>query len=153
MRFAISIEYAQDPDQTYVAARVLHWTYVYGPRRRPSVHTFPPRLVWSLSINFFVNSVLEANIGLICGCAIAFPAFFDASAPRSFGSLVGSLLAKASASQTSILSPPRSRKGAERGLRLSEGSQSQSKSRWGKLSRPSKQNIYNEMAEDRNLTG
>ncbi|KAK7699612.1 hypothetical protein SLS64_011566 [Diaporthe eres] len=97
--------------------------------------------------------VLEANIGLICGCAIAFPAFFDASAPRSLGSLVGSLLAKASASQTSILSPPRSRKDAEGGLRLSEGSPSQSKSRWGKLSRPSKQNIYNEMAEDRNLTG
>jgi hypothetical protein len=28
MRFVISIQYASDPDQTYVAARVLYWTYV-----------------------------------------------------------------------------------------------------------------------------
>jgi hypothetical protein len=29
MRFVVSRQYATDPDQTYVAAKVLHWTYVH----------------------------------------------------------------------------------------------------------------------------
>lgn len=68
MRFVVSRQYARDPDQTYVAAEVLHWT------------------------------VLEINVGLICACAAVFPAFFDKTAPRSLGSLVGSLLARRSQS-------------------------------------------------------
>ncbi|KAI0404812.1 hypothetical protein F4802DRAFT_212963 [Xylaria palmicola] len=81
LRFVVSIQYAANPDQTYVAAKVLYWT------------------------------VLEINIGLICPCVIVSPAFFDIATPKSFGSLVGSLLAKRSGSQSNIASPPGSNKG------------------------------------------
>jgi hypothetical protein len=50
-------------------------------------------------------SVLEINVGLICACGVVFPAFFDASAPRSLGSLVSSLLARRSDSQINVTSP------------------------------------------------
>ncbi|CAI6286824.1 unnamed protein product [Periconia digitata] len=59
-----SIRYAADPDQTYVAAKVMHW------------------------------NVVETNIGLICACASAFPAFFDPSAPRSLGFFVRRLFSR-----------------------------------------------------------
>ncbi|KAK7743727.1 hypothetical protein SLS62_010458 [Diatrype stigma] len=107
MRFVVSLQYAQNPDQTYVAAKVLHWT------------------------------VLEVNIGLICACMITAPAFFDSAAPRSLGSLVGSLLAKRSGSQINVESPPRSSKSGEGSYRSNEeGGQSRDKTAWNVLSRP-----------------
>jgi hypothetical protein len=36
-------------------------------------------------------SVLESNIGLFCGCALVFPAFFDPGIPGSFGSYIAKL--------------------------------------------------------------
>jgi hypothetical protein len=42
----------------------------------------------------FLFSLLELNVGLICACAVTFPAFFDASNPRSFGALVSALRTK-----------------------------------------------------------
>lgn len=155
MRFVISIEYAKDPDQTYVAARVLYWTYVHILCRCHSPTPFPNKVSHQVGhhLNLSPSSVLEANIGIICGSATAFPDFFDASSPRSFGSLVGSLLATASASQTSLMPTPRSGKSADGTFRSSEeGSHNQLKSRWGILSRPSKQNmhVYNETVQGQN---
>ncbi|KAF2833914.1 hypothetical protein CC86DRAFT_415931 [Ophiobolus disseminans] len=100
MRFVVSRQYALDPDQTYVAAKVLHWT------------------------------VLEINIGLICACATTFPAFFDSTAPRSFSSLVGSLLSKRSASRTNFASPPGSDEGCG-GSGRSSDEQSQGRNKKG----------------------
>ncbi|KAI1425600.1 hypothetical protein F5Y12DRAFT_714095 [Xylaria sp. FL1777] len=79
-RFVLSIQYATDPDQTYVAAKVLYWT------------------------------ILEINIGLICPCIITSPTFFDTGAPKSFGSLLGGLLAKRPGSQSKVGSPVGSNK-------------------------------------------
>lgn len=84
----MSRQYARDPDQTYVAAEVLHWTCVIP---------FHAHINMSL-VNRDAYSVLEINVGLICACAAVFPAFFDKTAPRSLGSLVGSLLARRSQS-------------------------------------------------------
>ncbi|KAH9990892.1 hypothetical protein F4779DRAFT_637786 [Xylariaceae sp. FL0662B] len=118
MRFVVSLQYARDPDQTYVAAKVLHWT------------------------------VLEVNIGLICGCATTCPAFFDRAAPRSLGSLVGSLLAKRSGSQTNFASPSRSNEGDEGNYRsIDAGGHSRGKSVWHILSRPSKHSLNNQVTE------
>ncbi|KAI0466953.1 hypothetical protein F4859DRAFT_495801 [Xylaria cf. heliscus] len=89
-RFVVSIQYASNPDQTYVAAKVLYWT------------------------------ILEINIGLICPCVITSPAFFDAAAPKSFVSLLGSLLAKSSGSQSNIASPPGSNKSDKGSCRSTE---------------------------------
>ncbi|KAH8882982.1 hypothetical protein GQ53DRAFT_831171 [Thozetella sp. PMI_491] len=90
MRFVVSLWYAQNPDQTYVAAKVLYWT------------------------------VLEINIGLICACATTFPAFFDTATPRSFGTVIRSLLARGSRSQTTVGSPQRSNKSGEASYRSGE---------------------------------
>ncbi|KAF2866564.1 hypothetical protein BDV95DRAFT_203271 [Massariosphaeria phaeospora] len=118
MRFVVSRQYALNPDQTYVAAKVLHWT------------------------------VLEINISLICACATGFPAFFDATAPRSLGSLVGSLLAKRSGSQLNVTSSPGSDKDCEESYRSSEERvQGRSKNRWKFLSRPSKNSLNNQIRE------
>ncbi|OCL09525.1 hypothetical protein AOQ84DRAFT_220784 [Glonium stellatum] len=72
MRFVVTQQSVTNPDQTYVAAKLLYW------------------------------AVLEINLGIICSCATVFPAFFDASAPKSLGSLVSKLLSSRSASQANI---------------------------------------------------
>ncbi|KAI0116200.1 hypothetical protein F4776DRAFT_666522 [Hypoxylon sp. NC0597] len=118
MRFVVTRQYADDPDQTYVAAKVLYWT------------------------------VLEINIGLICACITASPAFFDAAVPKSFGSLVMSLLSKRPGSQSSVASPPRSNNGYEGGYRASdETAQTRSKNIWNIVARPSKQSLKNQTRE------
>ncbi|KAH9904695.1 hypothetical protein F4778DRAFT_40567 [Xylariomycetidae sp. FL2044] len=122
LRFAVAIQYGSDPDQTYVAAKVLHWT--------------------STVINSCVSSVLEANIGLICSCAVTSPAFFDTAAPRSLGSFLGSLLAKRSNSQINVATRIESNRSSDGAFRASnETSHSRGKRVWKITSRPSKRSL------------
>ncbi|KAI1335894.1 hypothetical protein F5Y15DRAFT_396094 [Xylariaceae sp. FL0016] len=117
MRFVISTKYADDPDQTYISAKVLYWT------------------------------VLEINIGLICACATTFRAFFVTGTPKSLGSLVRSLLGDRSASRTNVASLPGSRKSGDDSYRSSEeGGQGRTRTVWNLLSRPSKPDLRGQTA-------
>ncbi|KUJ10853.1 uncharacterized protein LY89DRAFT_739839 [Mollisia scopiformis] len=75
MRFVVTLQSINNPDQTYVAAKVLYW------------------------------AIIEINLGIICTCAIVFPAFFDTSEPNSFGSLFGSLLSSRLSSKSELSQP------------------------------------------------
>ncbi|KAF2708714.1 hypothetical protein K504DRAFT_502736 [Pleomassaria siparia CBS 279.74] len=63
MRLVSTSQASANPDKLYMGAKYMHWP------------------------------ILEVNVGLICACAITFPAFFDASLPSSFGSFISKLRA------------------------------------------------------------
>jgi hypothetical protein len=135
MRFVVSRQYASEPDQTYVAAKVMHWTYVNLHLTLPTHFSFLRELTQRTR-----RSVLEINIAIICACAVGFPAFFDAKTPRSFGSLVGSLLARRSASKLNVASEETTEKPYE-GAAGSAENEMLGKSRWRILTRPSKASL------------
>lgn len=63
---------------------------------------------------------VEINFAIICARAVGFPAFFDAQTPLSFGSLVGSLLARRSASKINMASEDTTEKPYEGAARSAE---------------------------------
>ncbi|KAH8728007.1 hypothetical protein GQ44DRAFT_824348 [Phaeosphaeriaceae sp. PMI808] len=75
MRVVATAQASGNPDKLYFGAKYMHWP------------------------------ILELNVGLICACALTFPAFFDSSLPNSLGSFirkVRSRNASASSSRTDV---------------------------------------------------
>ncbi|KAF2678684.1 hypothetical protein K458DRAFT_408736 [Lentithecium fluviatile CBS 122367] len=84
MRLVVTAQVAGDLDRMYAGARILHWP------------------------------ILEVNVGLICACAVTFPAFFDPSQPRSLGSFLSKFRKGSAKSSTSSGSLPDANKHANR---------------------------------------